>query len=139
MRRRILSRAMLCLLFHCRIRKQKTDVYEKITDNKNAPEGSIFYVYTDDANAVIEEVSDMSGIIFSGDKSTIKFTYFMYMVIAGILLVISTGLVVVAGEVRSEAYVDIQQTARRVIDRIGYNRSEYQYDAASCGIRSAIH
>ena len=51
----------------------------------------------------------------------------------------TTGLVVVAGEVRSEAYVDIQQTARRVIDRIGYNRSEYQFDAASCGIISAIH
>ena len=47
----------------------------------------------------------------------------------------TTGLVVVAGEVRSEAYVDIQQTARRVIDRIGYNRSEYQFDAASCGIK----
>ena len=51
----------------------------------------------------------------------------------------TTGLVVVAGEVRSEAYVDIQQTTRRVIDRIGYNRSEYQFDAASCGILSAIH
>ena len=51
----------------------------------------------------------------------------------------TTGLVVVAGEVRAEAYVDIQQTARRVIDRIGYNRSEYQFDAASCGIISAIH
>ena len=51
----------------------------------------------------------------------------------------TTGLVVVAGEVRSEAYVDIQQTALRVIDRIGYNRSEYQFDAASCGILSAIH
>ena len=51
----------------------------------------------------------------------------------------TTGLVVVAGEVRSEAYVDIQGVARRVIDRIGYNRSEYQFDAASCGILSAIH
>lgn len=51
----------------------------------------------------------------------------------------TTGLVVVAGEVRSNAYVDIQQTARRVIDRIGYNRSELQFDAASCGILSAIH
>lgn len=51
----------------------------------------------------------------------------------------TTGLVVVAGEVRSDAYVDIQQTARRVIDRIGYNRSELQFDAASCGILSAIH
>ena len=51
----------------------------------------------------------------------------------------TTGLVVVAGEVRSDAYVDIQQTARRVIDRIGYNRSELQFDASSCGILSAIH
>lgn len=51
----------------------------------------------------------------------------------------TTGLVVVAGEVRSEAYVDIQGIVRRVIDRIGYNRSEYQFDAASCGILSAIH
>ena len=51
----------------------------------------------------------------------------------------TTGLVVVAGEVKSEAYVDIQSVARRVIDRIGYNRSEYQFDAASCGILSAIH
>ncbi len=51
----------------------------------------------------------------------------------------TTGLVVVSGEVRSEAYVDVQTTARRVIDRIGYNKSEYQFDAASCGILSAIH
>ncbi|MBR2015569.1 MAG: methionine adenosyltransferase [Alistipes sp.] len=51
----------------------------------------------------------------------------------------TTGLVVVSGEVRSEAYVDVQGVARRVIDRIGYNRSEYQFDAASCGILSAIH
>ena len=51
----------------------------------------------------------------------------------------TTGLVVVAGEVQSEAYVDIQHTVRRVIERIGYNRSELQFDAASCGILSAIH
>ena len=51
----------------------------------------------------------------------------------------TTGLVVVAGEVRSEAYVDVQGVARRVIDRIGYNRSDYQFDANSCGILSAIH
>ena len=51
----------------------------------------------------------------------------------------TTGLVVVSGEVKSDAYVDVQSVARRVIDRIGYNRSEYQFDAASCGILSAIH
>ena len=51
----------------------------------------------------------------------------------------TTGLVVVSGEVKSSAYVDIQGVARRVIDKIGYNKSEYQFDAASCGILSAIH
>ncbi len=51
----------------------------------------------------------------------------------------TTGLVVVAGEVRSEAYVDIQETTRRVIRRIGYTKSEYMFDAGSCGVLSAIH
>ncbi len=51
----------------------------------------------------------------------------------------TTGLVVVAGEVRSEAYVDVQEVARRVIRRIGYTKSEYQFDCNSCGILSAIH
>ena len=51
----------------------------------------------------------------------------------------TTGLVVVSGEVKSSSYVDIQGVARRVIDKIGYNKSEYQFDAASCGILSAIH
>jgi len=52
----------------------------------------------------------------------------------------STGLVVIAGEVASEhAYVDVQEVARRVIDRIGYNKAEYMFDAHSCGIISAIH
>ena len=51
----------------------------------------------------------------------------------------TTGLVVVSGEVKSQAYVDIQGVVRRVIDRIGYNKSEYQFDAASCGVLSAIH
>ena len=51
----------------------------------------------------------------------------------------TTGLVVVAGEVRSEAYVDVQGVARRVINRIGYTKSEYQFDGNSCGVLSAIH
>lgn len=52
---------------------------------------------------------------------------------------VSTGLVVVGGEVRSEAYVDIQQIARRVINKIGYTRAEYMFDGNSCGILSALH
>lgn len=52
---------------------------------------------------------------------------------------VTTGQVVVAGEVASEAYVDIQETIRRVINQIGYNRSELKFDGDSCGILSAIH
>ena len=52
----------------------------------------------------------------------------------------TTGLVVVGGEVRSEnAYVDIQNTVRGVIARIGYTKAEYRFDSNSCGILSAIH
>ena len=52
----------------------------------------------------------------------------------------TAGLVVVGGEVRSEhAYVDIHATVRKVIARIGYNKAEYGFDAASCGIISTIH
>ena len=51
----------------------------------------------------------------------------------------STGLVVVGGEVRSEdAYVDIQTVARRVINKIGYNKAEYMFDGNSCGVLSAL-
>ena len=51
----------------------------------------------------------------------------------------STGLVVVMGEVRSEAYVDIQTTVRDTIKRIGYTKAEYMFDASSCGVLSALH
>ena len=52
----------------------------------------------------------------------------------------STGLVVVGGEVRSEnAYVDIQDTVRKVITKIGYNKADYMFDANSCGVLSALH
>lgn len=52
---------------------------------------------------------------------------------------VTTGLAVVSGEVRSKAYVDIQNTAREVIRKIGYTNSDYQFDADSCGVISAIH
>ena len=51
----------------------------------------------------------------------------------------TTGLVVVAGEVKSSAYVDVQGVTRRVINTIGYTKSEYQFDGNSCGVLSAIH
>lgn len=52
---------------------------------------------------------------------------------------VTRGLVVLSGEVRSHAYVDLDSVVRRVIREIGYNRSEYGFDAESCAILSAIH
>ena len=52
---------------------------------------------------------------------------------------VTTGQAVIAGEVKSSAYVDLQEIARRVINRIGYTKSEYMFDGNSCGIFSAIH
>ena len=52
---------------------------------------------------------------------------------------VTTGLVVIAGEVKSSAYVDVQSVARDVIRRIGYTKAEYKFEAESCGILSALH
>lgn len=52
---------------------------------------------------------------------------------------VTTGQVVLAGEVTTESYVDVQRVARDVIDRIGYNKSDYMFEAKSCGVLSAIH
>ena len=52
---------------------------------------------------------------------------------------VTTGQVVLAGEVKTKAYVDLQRIAREVINRIGYTKSEYQFDGNSCGVLSAIH
>ena len=52
---------------------------------------------------------------------------------------VTTGQVVIMGEVRSEAYIDLQTIARKTINKIGYTKSEYQFDGNSCGILSAIH
>jgi len=52
---------------------------------------------------------------------------------------VTTGQVVIAGEVKSNAYIDVQEVTRKVINRIGYVKSEYKFDGDSCGILSAIH
>lgn len=52
---------------------------------------------------------------------------------------VTTGQVIIAGEVKSNAYVDVQETARRVINRIGYTKAEYRFDGNSCGVLSALH
>ena len=51
----------------------------------------------------------------------------------------TTGLVVLAGEVKSKAYLDVQKIARDVINKIGYTKGEYMFDGNSCGVMSAIH
>ena len=52
---------------------------------------------------------------------------------------VTTGQVILAGEVKSETYLDVQQIARDVIKKIGYTKSEYMFEANSCGVLSAIH
>ena len=52
---------------------------------------------------------------------------------------VTTGQVIIAGEYRSTARVDVQDIARKVINRIGYNKSDYKFDAESCGILNAMH
>ena len=52
---------------------------------------------------------------------------------------VTTGQVILAGEVKSKAYLDVQQIARDVINKIGYTKSEYMFDGNSCGVLSAIH
>jgi S-adenosylmethionine synthetase len=52
---------------------------------------------------------------------------------------VTTGQVILAGEVKSNAYLDVQKIARDVINRIGYTKGEYMFDGSSCGVLSAIH
>ena len=52
---------------------------------------------------------------------------------------VTTGLVALAGEVKSKVYLDVQEIARSVIEKIGYTKSEYQFDSKSCAVISAIH
>lgn len=52
---------------------------------------------------------------------------------------VTTGQVIVAGEVKSNAYIDLMDVTRRVINEIGYNRSELKFDAEACGVLSALH
>ena len=52
---------------------------------------------------------------------------------------VTTGQVVLAGEVKSNTYLDVQKIARETINKIGYTKSEYMFDGNSCGVFSAIH
>ena len=52
---------------------------------------------------------------------------------------VTTGQVILAGEVKSNTYIDVQQIARNVIEKIGYTKSDYMFEAKACGVLSAIH
>ena len=52
---------------------------------------------------------------------------------------VTTGLVVLSGEIKTNGYANVQSTARKVIERIGYTKAEYMFDSGSCGVISAIH
>jgi S-adenosylmethionine synthetase len=52
---------------------------------------------------------------------------------------VTTGQVILAGEIKSKTYVDVREVARRVINRIGYTKAEYQFDGDSCGVLTALH
>ena len=52
---------------------------------------------------------------------------------------VTTGLVVLSGEVKCNGYIDVQDVARRVIKNIGYTKGEYMFESNSCGVISAIH
>lgn len=52
---------------------------------------------------------------------------------------VTTGQVIIAGEVKSKSYIDLQEVVRRTINRIGYTKAEYRFEAESCGVLSAVH
>src|SRR5665647_2537602 len=52
---------------------------------------------------------------------------------------VTTGQVIMAGEIKSETYVDVREVARGVINKIGYTKAEYQFDGDSCGVLTALH
>ncbi|MBP5743033.1 MAG: methionine adenosyltransferase [Paludibacteraceae bacterium] len=79
---------------------------------------------------VADQISDAILDNFLAQQPTSKFA---------VETLVTTGQVVLAGEVNSNAYVDVQRVARNVINRIGYTKGEYQFDGNSCGVLSAIH
>ena len=63
----------------------------------------------------------------------------MIEILKSLETLVTTGQVVLAGEVKSEAYLDVQTIAREVINGIGYTKGEYMFNGDSCGVISAIH
>ncbi len=68
-----------------------------------------------------------------------KFLAFDPMAHVACETLVTTGQVIIAGEVTTNVYIDLQRTAREMIEKIGYTKSEYQFDANSCGILNSVH
>jgi len=113
------------------------DVYDAthflITKNK---ENNMSYLFTSESvseghpDKVADQISDavLDQLLAYDEKARVA-----------VETLVTTGQVVLAGEVKSNEYVDLQALARETIRRIGYTKSEYQFDADSCGVLSAIH
>ena len=114
---------------------READTAHKETFNKKII-GKMSYLFSSESvseghpDKVADQISDalLDQFLAYDDKSHCAIETF-----------VTTGQVVIMGEVRSEAYIDLQTIARRAIKKIGYTKSEYKFDSESCGILTAIH
>lgn len=114
---------------------READTAHKETFNKKII-GKMSYLFSSESvseghpDKVADQISDalLDQFLAYDDKSHCAIESF-----------VTTGQVVIMGEVRSEAYIDLQTIARRAIKKIGYTKSEYEFDSESCGILTAIH
>ena len=122
-----LSCRCIISLFYCTfanpIKKYKNDIYYVIPfSSESVSEGH--------PDKVADQISDaiLDQFLAYDDRARVACETF-----------VTTGQVVIMGEVRSDVYIDLQTIARNTIKRIGYTKAEYQFDGNSCGILSAIH
>ena len=114
---------------------READTAHKETFNKKII-GKMSYLFSSESvseghpDKVADQISDalLDQFLAYDDKSHCAIESF-----------VTTGQVVIMGEVRSEAYIDLQTIASRAIKKIGYTKSEYKFDSESCGILTAIH
>jgi len=107
-----------------------------INNNNNNNNNNMSYIFTSESvseghpDKVVDQISDAlidNFLAFDPDSKVACET------------LVTTGQVILAGEVKSKANLDVQKIARDVINNIGYNKSEYMFDGNSCGVLSAIH
>ena len=120
------------LLYISRVRDDK----EEINNNKINNRSIMSYLFSSESvseghpDKVADQISDaiLDQFLAYDDKARVACESF-----------VTTGQVVIMGEVRSDVYIDLQTIARRTIKKIGYTKAEYQFDGDSCGIMTAIH